>query len=554
MIPAAAFSLTSMLIELIGGLALFLFGLEQMTAALKVVAGSRLRDLLARMTSNRFVGVLTGAFVTAIIQSSSVTTVLVVGFISAGLMSMSQAIGVIMGANIGTTVTAQIIAFKVTKAALPIFAGGFVVWFLAKRETIRSYGGLAMGLGLVFLGMTMMSTGMKPLRSEPAFLELMRTIENPALGILVAAAFTGLVQSSSATTGVVIAMATQGLISLEAGIALTLGANIGTCVTAGLAAIGKPREAVRAAVVHVLFNVAGVLLWAGFIDQLAELVRHISPASVGLTGVEQLSADAPRQIANAHTVFNIANTVILIWFAPLMARVVNRLVPDRPLAESPPRKSHLDDALLLTPTLALDAARREMKNMAEIVDEMLQDILPAMVEGDRAKLEELRDRDAIVDEIYDDTVLFLGKVSRKALTEQVSGELTRLLGAVNDLENIGDVVETNLVNLGCKLIDAGVRVSDETAGVLGGVHAAVIEAVRDAAEAVVTSDVALANKVIELKADITGATEDAATHEAQRLIADEPDRIAAYRAEMDILEKQRRIYYFAKKMAKSVAL
>ncbi|HKJ20338.1 MAG TPA: Na/Pi symporter, partial [Woeseiaceae bacterium] len=261
-----------MTMELLGGLALFLFGIDQLTDSLKAVAGDRMKAILARLTSTRFSGALTGAFVTAVIQSSSVTTVLVVGFTTAGLMSFSQSIGVIMGANIGTTITAQIVAFKVTKAALGMIALGFSILFFAKRDAFRHYGGIIMGLGLVFFGMSLMSDAMEPLRSYQPFLDMMVRMENPLIGILVAAAFTALIQSSSATTAIVIVMAGQGFISLPAGIALAFGANIGTCVTALLAAIGKPREAIRAATTHILFNIAGVVIWVAFIDQLAEFV------------------------------------------------------------------------------------------------------------------------------------------------------------------------------------------------------------------------------------------------------------------------------------------
>ncbi len=254
-----------MMMQLFGGLALFLFGMEQMADALKAVAGERMKTILAKLTTNRYMGAVTGAFVTAIIQSSSVTTVMLVGFVTAGLMSLSQAIGVIMGANIGTTITAQIVAFKVTKYALLLVAVGFGLVFIGKRDNVKQYGHLIMGLGLIFFGMGVMSDAMKPLRSYQPFLDMMITMENPLIGVLVAAVFTGLIQSSSATTGIVIVMATQGLITLPAGIALAFGANIGTCVTAMLASIGKTREALRAAVVHVLFNVAGVAIWFFFI-------------------------------------------------------------------------------------------------------------------------------------------------------------------------------------------------------------------------------------------------------------------------------------------------
>ena len=232
----------ALLMGLAGGLAIFLYGMEKMTASLKVLAGERMKNLLARMTSNRFKAVLTGAAVTATIQSSSVTTVLVVGFISAGLLSLSQSIGIIMGAEIGTTITAQIIAFKVTRYSLALVASGCFLAFVPKSAAVRRWGAMIMGLGLIFFGMELMKDATSPLRSYQPFIEGMQNLRNPALAVLFSATFTALVQSSSATTGVIIVLASQGFLTLEAGIALVFGANIGTCITAFLASIGKPRE------------------------------------------------------------------------------------------------------------------------------------------------------------------------------------------------------------------------------------------------------------------------------------------------------------------------
>ena len=256
-------------IELFGGLAIFLLGLDHLTESLKLVAGTKLKGILGVLTKNRVVGMLTGAGLTAIVQSSSVTTVLVVGFISSGLMTLGQSIGVILGANIGTTITAQIVAFKVTKYALALVAVGFGYMFFGKQEKARTRGSLVMGLGLVFFGMSVMSSAMEPLRGYQPFIDAMAQMDNVLIAVLAAAAFTALVQSSSATTGVVIVLASSGLISPTAGIALVLGANIGTSVTAFLAAIGKPRAAQRAAMAHALFNTVGVLVWLPFVGWLS---------------------------------------------------------------------------------------------------------------------------------------------------------------------------------------------------------------------------------------------------------------------------------------------
>lgn len=541
----------SMGMELFGGLAIFLFGMEQMTVGMRAVAGRRMKSILAKLTSNRFLAVITGAFVTAVIQSSSVTTVLVVGFITAGLLSLSQAIGIIMGANIGTTITAQIIAFKITKASLPIIGVGFCMWFFGRRGTLRSYGSIIMGLGMVFLGMTIMSDGMHPLRAHQPFLDLMASMENPLLGIAVAAIFTGLVQSSSATTGVVIAMASQGLITLPAGIALAFGANVGTCVTAIIAAIGKPREAMRASAAHVVFNMAGVLVWVGFIDQLADFVTWVSPANGDLAGAERLAADVPRQIANAHTFFNVANTVLFIGFAGVLARIVERLIPDAPLQDhAAERPKYLAESLLVTPSLALDAVRRELGRIGVRVQDMLQSSMPALLAGDIEALEAVAAKDAAVDDLYGHVVTYLGRLNLRPLTESESSQLTNLLAAANDLENIGDIVETNLVTTGNRLISNNVAVSEQTQVVLRQIHAKIYEALTLGVDAVVKEDPELAKRVVDMKSEINALADEAARHQAARLVADAPNRLEAYACEMDIIERLKRVYYFTKRIAK----
>lgn len=540
--------------KLFGGLALFLFGMEQMADALKAVAGERMKGILAKLTSNRFMGAATGAFVTAIIQSSSVTTVLVVGFITAGLMSLSQSIGVIMGANIGTTITAQIVAFKVTKAALLMIGVGFSMLFASKQDRIKHYGAMLMGLGLVFFGMSVMSDAMKPLRTYQPFLDLMISMENPLIGILVAAGFTGLIQSSSATTGIVIVMASQGFITLPAGIALAFGANVGTCVTAMLASIGKPREAVRAAMVHVIFNIAGVLVWLMFIPQLAEFVTSFSPTHPELSGIEKLGAETPRQIANAHTIFNIANTLIFIWFTAQLARVVEWLIPDRLLEEEGLAVSakYLDDELLSTPSLALDRVRLEVLHMGEKVQDMLSRIMPAILTGDRKTLDDVAQLDDEVDILYEQIIDYLGKISKQSMTDNQTAEFLALMEAVGDLENIGDTIETNMVALGHERIDHGFSISEPTKQVLNGFHKVVRKSVDGAVQAVSQVNSQVAQSVIAMKEEINKMAESAAVHQASRLVAEEPNRIAAYTTEVDIIEKQKRIYYFAKRMAKSV--
>jgi len=542
-----------MAVQLAGGLALFLFGIDQMSDALKAVAGDRMRTILGRLTTNRFMGAFAGAFVTAVVNSSSVTTVLVIGFTTAGLMSFAQSIGVILGANIGSTVTAQIVAFKVTKAALLMVALGFGFLFISKNDKLRHYGSALMGLGLVFFGMNIMSDAMQPLRSYEPFLDLMITMENPFIGILIAAAFTALIQSSGATTAIVIVLAAQGFITLSAGIALVFGANIGTCATAMLAAIGKPREALRAAVMHVLFNIAGVLLWFGFIDQLAAIVTTLSPSHPELSGAQRLAAEAPRQIANAHTIFNVANTFVFIWFTTLIARFLEWLVPDKPLDEESLIKArYLDEDMLSTPSLALDLVRREIRHMGEPVQEMLAGIMPAILRGSASELDSIERMDERVDVLHAEIVVYLGRISRRELTEKQTDDLMRLMDAVNDLENIGDVIEMNLVEQGRRRIEKRVSVSQPTQVVLSDFHQVVMDSVDAAIRAVAEDNIDAAQSVTRMKKEITRIADSAASHEARRLVANEPHRIEAYTIEMDIAEKLQRIFFFARRMARTV--
>ncbi len=544
----------TILIGLFGGLAIFLFGMEQMTDALKLLAGGGMKKLLARLTTNRFSAAFAGAFVTAVIQSSSVTTVLVVGFISAGLMSLAQSIGIIMGANIGTTVTAQIIAFKITKYALVMVAIGFGMLFVSKKEKIKQYGTMLMGLGLIFFGMQLMSDATRPLREYQPFIDLMRDMENPALGILISAAFTGIVQSSSATTGVIIVLAAQGFVTLEAGIALAFGANIGTCVTALLAAIGKPREAVQAAVVHILFNILGVLVWLGLIDQLAEVVRVISPkAAPGLDPLAVMQAETPRQIANAHTIFNVANTIIFIWFTTPIAWLVQRLVRERPKKgpeEIKPR--YLDDILLDTPSLALDRVRMELRRIGERASGMVSRALQVALHGSKEDLEALARDDDEVDTLYDYIVAYLGRLSQESLQVRQSAQLYTYMSAANNIENVADMIETNIVEAGMTRLRNNVQVSQQTEEVLMALHERVNWAVQLAMESLDASDLSMAEKAIGAKEEITRLANEAENHLALRLAADDEDRLVLYRIESEIIEYLKRVYYFAKRIAKAV--
>ncbi len=541
-------------IGLLGGLSLFLYGMERMSDALKNVAGEKMKDILALLSNNRIMGMITGAIVTAVIQSSSVTTVMLVGFVTAGLMSLSQTIGIIMGSNIGTTITAQIVAFKVTEAALLLVAIGFFMLFASKKEKIQQYGYMIMGLGMIFFGMKVMSDAMKPLRTFQPFLDMMTQMDKAILGILLGAIFTALIQSSSATTGVVIVLAMQGLISLKAGIALSFGANIGTCVTAFLASIGKPREAVRVSLVHVMFNIAGVLIFLPFIGVLENIVVFISPKAVaGLSATEALAATVPRQVANAHTIFNITCAFLFLPFVTYFAKIVYRVVPDKPIEEIEElQPKYLSDMLFHTPSLALDSARHEIKRMGRRVGLMHSAMMPAVLTGDKESLQAVREMDEEVDVLYKLIVNYLANVSKLKLNDYQTNKMVKLMAAANDLEHIGDLIEVNMVGLGEDRIKKGFKISKPTQDVINTVHLVVSDALKAAVWAVVEEDNDFAMRVIAMKADLNRLIEKAEMHQSERLICEDSGKFEAYSVEVDIIEKLKRIYYHSKRMAKTV--
>jgi len=400
--------------------------------------------------------------------------------------------------------------------------------------------------------MGVMSGAMKPLRSFEPFVDFMVSLDNPLLGALVGAAFTAVVQSSSATTGILIVMASQGLIGLHGAIAIALGANIGTCVTAGLASIGKPREAVRAALVHTLFNVAGVLVWIGFVPQLAQMASAISPASVGLTGTERLAFETPRQIANAHTLFNIINTFLFIGFSTQFARFVEWVIPDKPVTvEEAFLPKYLDDGLLGTPSIALEATRHEIGRLGRRVLESVEAIMPTAISGSRTDLDQMAALDKVVDALHRATIKYLGKVSLNNLTEAQSQNLMEMIRIANDLEHIGDQVATAITTSARKRIDEGVVISDQTAEVIKQFHAKVVEALSGALESVENEDVELARSVRAMKGDVSELGRDIAVHGLERLTADAPKRLETYAREMELIEILDAMFKVARRIARS---
>jgi len=442
--------------SLIGGLALFLYGIGKMSDGLKKVAGAGMRNILSTFTRNRLNALAIGAFVTTIMQSSSATTVMLVSFVQAELMGFASSIGVILGANIGATVTAQLIAFKLTDYALAMIAIGFFITIISRDKRQRSIGESILGFGLLFFGMKLMSDAMEPLRSFQPFLDLLGRLENPFLGLLAGATFTALIQSSGALTGIAIVLAQQGVLTLEAGIPLILGANIGTCVTAGLASLGASREAKRVAMAHVAFNISGALIFIFVVPQLADFIRSISPKSA-LSGAAALAAETPRQIANAHTVFNVTVALVFLPLTHALAALILKLYPERPIEQGiAPTTKYINDVALKTPALALDLARNEVARMSRLLSKMLKSVIrpffdPQATRDERKPeltlLEGLEMRDGKVDYLERRLSDFLLRLSRSELTEAQASETFTLVSIVDHLESIGDIIMRNMVPL-----------------------------------------------------------------------------------------------------------
>lgn len=541
----------TMALGLFGGLALFLFGMEQMTVTLKEAAGGRMKSLLARMTKNRFRALAAGAFTTAVIQSSTVTTVLTVGFVQSGLMSLQQAIGIVMGASIGTTVTAQIVAFKVTNLALLAIALGFLAHTAARSERLRRYGTMVLGLGLVFLGMNLMGEAMAPLRDWPPFGAAMQQYSWPLAAVLIGALFTALVQSSSATTGVIIVMAGQGMIPLETGLALALGANLGTTITALLASIGKRAEAVQTALAYFIYKLVTSAAWLLLLPPLAAAMRVVSPAFPELDGIERLGAETPRQIANGYLLLNMASAAVCIWFTGPLARLVERLHPGRP--EPMPtvaQPKYLDDALLDTPDLALDRVRMELGHLGETVLRLLGRG-PAMVyEGRSETIDEIPRLDGDVDSLYDAIISYLGRLSQRSMNAAQTELLHDYMAAAGLFESMGDIVEMNLSHAARIRLAAGLEVSAATREVIGQLWDKVYWSVGQAARAVASSSEEAAHAVIESKDEVNRLVRAAELHLARRLSASEAHRLSLFRIESDMVEAAKRIHYFSHRAAK----
>lgn len=421
--------------SLLGGLALFLYGMQMMSNGLEAAAGNKMKQILEKLTANRFLGVLVGAGITAVIQSSSATTVMVVGFVNSGMMTLKQAVWIIMGANIGTTITGQLIALDVGQLA-PLFAFcGVALIVFVKKQKVHHYGLIVAGLGILFIGMEMMSGAMMPLRESEAFVSLMTKFSNPVLGILAGAVFTAVIQSSSASVGILQALAGSGLIGLSNAVYVLFGQNIGTCITAILAAIGTSRNAKRTTVIHLMFNLIGTTIFTivCITTPLTSLVESLTPDNVA------------SQIANMHTLFNIVTTLLLLPFGNYLAKAAVRILPEKQDEQADvmhmefirPMETKRDTQIGLS-AIAVTGIKKELHRMIDMAKENVEASFQAVKAGTTENLETVQEREEYIDYLNKEISKYISKVLVNESNPRDSQYISALFKVCGNVERIGD--------------------------------------------------------------------------------------------------------------------
>lgn len=434
---------TMLVVGLLGGLALFLMGINMMSTGFKHSAGQRIRAILGKLSKNRITATGFGAFITMVTQSSSATTVMLVGFVQSGLLKFPQTIGMIFGAAIGTTLTVQLIAFNIADYSLLIIALGFAMQSFSKKEGVRFAGEAVLGFGILFFGMYLMSQAMYPLRTYDPFIDLLAKLKVPILGIIAGTLFTALIQSSAAFVGIMLTLATQGLISLEAAIPLLLGANLGTSITGIIAGLSASREAKKVAMAYTIFKLIGILMLVWIIGPFVDLVRLVTP-DVFSEGSQNIPVNIPRQIANAHTIFNVLITVVMLPFTELFAKIIDKTVPKSKEKKPQFTVMYLDKNLLTTPSVALKVAKQEVVRLYDIVQGMVDDSLIPFISNDKTPLKKIEQMEEKVDFLRDQINSYLLSLTRQDITEQSIQEAFQIMYAVKELEQIADIVSKNI--------------------------------------------------------------------------------------------------------------
>lgn len=434
---------------IVGGLGLFLMGIRMMSESLTKSTGDKIRDLLARLTHNNVVAFIIGIITTMIFQSSSATTVMLVSFVNSRLLKFRDTVAIIFGAAIGATVTIQLIAFRLTDYSLTIIALGFILYVVSKKQNLRSISITILGFGILFLGMHLMSQSIEPLRNQQWFTQALLNLEHPATGILIGAALTALIQSSSAFIGILIVLSGQGLITLSAAIPLIIGANIGTAVTAIIASANGSRESKQVALAHTLFKLAGALIIVWFIPAFTDFIERLTDSS------------SARQIANAHTVFNTIIAVLFLPFTNLFSRLVQRLLPYREEKHLAPSTWYIDHNMLHNPSLALILARQELMRMMEISQRMTEEIIVPFMEKKCEILQKIHDREKEMNFLRDAINNYLVQIIRQDVTSHQVEEAYQMMHAVDEYEQIADVISVNLIDKAEKWCASNFNFSEE---------------------------------------------------------------------------------------------
>jgi len=478
-----------MIFQLLGGLGLFVYGMKLMGDGLQKAAGEKLKRMLEILTSNRFFAVLVGAGVTSIIQSSSATTVMTIGFVNAGLMNLFQAAGVIMGANIGTTMTAQLIAFKLTDIAPFILAIGAALVMFTKKKKTRDIGEIVLGFGILFVGMSMMEVSMRPLSELDSFKNLIIVLgKHPFMGVLVGLGMTATVQSSSATIGILMALAANSSMSLGVALPILFGDNIGTCATALLASIGTSKNAKRAALIHLIFNLTGTVI---FMIGLKFVLKV----------VPMFGGDVQRQIANAHTLFNVTNVFIQIWFIDVLVKIVNKLVPGEDEKSSALVLEYLDRRLLETPSIAVGQVIKEVTRMGKLSSVNLSNSMQAFLKSDENMINSVVEHEVTINYLEREITGYMVALSNTPLSEHQSEIITSLFNVVNDIERIGDHAE-NLSELAKARIDNKINFSEKALSDVTYMFETVKYCLDNAMDALENSNLESAGKAMEVEQTI----------------------------------------------------
>ncbi len=445
--------ISTVIFGLIGGLGLFLFGMKLMSEGLQKASGESLKRILEKLTSNRIIGTCVGAVVTTVIQSSSATTVMVVGFVNAGLMNLTQALSVILGANVGTTITAQIIAFKITAVSMPAIGIGVIMLLFVKKPAVKYAGEIIFGFGLLFFGMDIMTNAFVPLSKSQTFTEVFIYFSKmPLLAVAAGAVTTLIVQSSSATIGITIALATTGVLDFQAAAALVLGENIGTTITANLAALNASRTAKQAALGHFLFNLIGVAYMMVFLHPFMNLINFMTPGDVAYMTPDGTYPYAARHIANIHTMFNVINTFVFLPFIPLLAKLCEKIIkPDTQIKELP-KLVHLSDALTSTPEIAAGLVKKEVGRMFRTSINILEYSRSALLEKNGEAAVFGKDLENHLDIFETEISGFLEKLTMKPLSAKSEAAVKNMAHAVGEIKQIGERAE-KLIKISQKLAD-----------------------------------------------------------------------------------------------------